>query len=374
MFYRISDDKEYFYQAVSEEEVNKEFPNGIIINTFEDDEECLTEIGNGGFYVCNDYTANKLFIKANDRKYKATMYGDDALKLWRYLNGMRVPYEKIFKYLTDGVIPTDTEALTASDVACAEYAKRNGFIPISVLHMGDDIYTICLSKLVSNWCKSFEFLNNSICCVTAVIASKEHAYTTCTVFVKNNAIYEIVHAADELMSDVKPDIVEECKRRQELLGISSESSVPVFNGYGRECETSPSDIEMLNTVMKNGYYPYCVLHADGFTAVPVVKRNKTAWSKSVFDHPLGCKAVPAYVFDKTNKSGTYTVVYVFTGFGVYCTDFKNAEVMGEMQEIVACGPAKEFEANNTSSGATVFKTIDNRLYTIDGHDSYCVCK
>lgn len=372
MFYRISDGKEYFYQAVSEEEVIKEFPNGIIIGTFEDDEECITEIGNGSFYVCNDCTVNKLFIKVNDRKYKATMYGDDALKLWRYLYGMGVSAESIFKYLTDGIIPTDAESLTASDIACAEYAKRNGFIPISVLHTDDAIYTICLSKHVSKWCKSFEFLSNSICSVTAVVASKEHFYTTCTVFVKDNAIYEIVHAADELMYGVKPDIISECKRRQKLLGISSENSVPVFNGYGRECETSPSDIDMINTVMQNGYYPYCVLHADRFTAVPVVKQNKNAWSRSVVDHPLGCKAVPAYVFDKVNKSGIYTVVYVFTGFGVYCTDFKNAEVMGEMHEVVACGPAKEFEANNASSNATVFKTIDNKLYTIDGYDSYCV--
>lgn len=103
-----------------------------------------------------------------------------------------------------------------------------------------------------------------------------------------------------------------------------------------------------------------------------MKRNKNSWRRSIFDHPFGCKAVPVYVFDKTHKSGIYTVVYVFTGFGVYCTDFKNAEVMSEMKEIVACGPTKEFEANNTASNATVFKTIDSQLYTIDGHDTYSV--
>lgn len=239
---------------------------------------------------------------------------------------------------------------------------------------GGQIHTLCLPMDSRGWGSVAKYVMANCYACLAIHMFGNFLPQVETVFVNDGDLVSPSEMVEYLSSDKSLHSYKESRRRLEFIGADTSVTVPVYNSYGKQVEPTDTDIQLIMEVYRKGQAPYCILHGVKKTAVLTVSRETAAWARSISDHPLGCKAVPAYVFDKTNKSGTYTVVYVFTGFGVYCTDFKNAEVMGKMQEIVACGPAKEFEANNTSSGATVFKTIDNKLYTIDGHYSYCVCK
>lgn len=363
MFYRLTGKSIYIIRANNKEEALKDFNDYRVTGEWESIDDALAHV-DGRFY--SGYGSGCMYIKLSDKAYKLTRLGKDAIKLYDILCNLCLTSTEIEYYLTENEVPiVGTDKYDLAEL-CISKTRELGYRPLCAMVKGGQVHTLCLPMDSRGWGSVAKYVMANCYACLAIHMFGNFLPQVETVFVNDGDLVSPSEMVEYLSSDKSLHSYKESRRRLKFIGADTSVTVPVYNSYGKQVEPTDTDIQLIMEVYRKGQAPYCILHGVKKTAVLTVSRETAAWARSISDHPLGCKVMPAYVFDSNLNNTGYTDVLVWTDFGPTYVDMATAEVLYTLPKFVECDSGwnmrKQWSINSCYDGQTVYRTEDNKFY------------
>lgn len=372
MFYRLTGKSIYIIRANNKEEALKDFNDYRVTGEWESIDDALAHV-DGRFY--SGYGSGLMYIKLSDKAYKLTRLGNDAIKLYDILCNLCLTSTEIEHYLTEDDVPVIGKGDHEKAEKYVGNVRKLGYRPLCAMIKDDIVHILCLPADHRGWKKAARhFMGNCYACLairmeTQLQPVREIAYLF------DGELLSPAEMLEHICCDKNSAAYKESRRRLKFIGADTEKAVPVYNDCGEQIEPSDSDVQLVAKVYRRGSTPYCVLHGKK-TAVLTVNTETAAWARSISDHPLGCKVMPAYVFGDTAE---YTSVLIWTDFGPTYVDMAMAETLYTLPKFVECARGRDMSVrwhiHDCCGRDTVYRTEDNKFYhTRDGELNFWKCR